>query len=132
MRHEDRDYLLLTREVLRSHREWQQRHELRARPGRRGAPCPSHVDPGRNRHRSGEAWTLRTVVVILGNPRYTGRQVWNRQRADHESQVSDGGTGRAARRLNPSQEWVISKQVAHPALVTERDFVAVQAVRSRC
>jgi site-specific DNA recombinase len=44
-----------------------------------GAPCPSSVDPDRNRHRSGEAWTLRTVAAILADPRYTGRQVWNSQ-----------------------------------------------------
>jgi site-specific DNA recombinase len=24
-------------------------------------------------------WTLRTVAAIPANPRYTGRQVWNRQ-----------------------------------------------------
>jgi len=34
-------------------------------------------------------WTLGTVAAILGNPRYTGRQVWNRQEFDvqalHES-----------------------------------------------
>ena len=45
----------------------------------RGVPCPSEVDPQRNRHRDGGAWTLRTVAVILSNPRYTGRQVWGRQ-----------------------------------------------------
>jgi site-specific DNA recombinase len=49
----------------------------------RMAPCPSDVDPERNRHRSGGVWTLRTVAVILANPRYTGRQVWNRQRTEH-------------------------------------------------
>jgi hypothetical protein len=47
-----------------------------------GVPCPSAADPGRNPHRGGAAWTLRTVATILGNPRYTGRQVWNRQRTD--------------------------------------------------
>ena len=44
-----------------------------------GVPCPSAADPGRNPHRAGAAWTLRTVAAILANPRYTGRQVWNRQ-----------------------------------------------------
>jgi hypothetical protein len=43
-----------------------------------GIPCPSAADPGRNPHRTGTAWTLRTVASILANPRYTGRQVWNR------------------------------------------------------
>src|SRR6202007_2593931 len=41
-----------------------------------GIPCPSAADPGRNPHRSGAGWTLRTVAAaILANPRYTGRQV---------------------------------------------------------
>jgi site-specific DNA recombinase len=55
-----------------------------------GVPCPSAVDPGRNRHRDGDVWTLRTVAVILGNPRYTGRQVWNRQQrgSRHPEQAS--------------------------------------------
>jgi DNA invertase Pin-like site-specific DNA recombinase len=43
-----------------------------------GIPCPSAADPERNRHRTAAAWTLRTVATILANPRYTGRQVWNR------------------------------------------------------
>jgi site-specific DNA recombinase len=48
----------------------------------RGVPCPSGADPSRNRHRSGEAWMVITVAAILANPRYTGRQVWNRQPTD--------------------------------------------------
>ena len=35
-------------------------------------PCPSAADPGRNPHRTGAGWTLRTVAATLGNPRYTG------------------------------------------------------------
>ena len=46
-----------------------------------GIPCPSAADPKRNPHRTGAGWTLRTVAAILANPRYTGRQVWNRQRS---------------------------------------------------
>jgi site-specific DNA recombinase len=41
-------------------------------------PCPSASDRKRNPHRSGKTWTLGTVAAILANPRYTGRQVWNR------------------------------------------------------
>jgi len=40
-----------------------------------GIPCPSAADLARNPHRSGTAWTLRTVAAILADPRYTGRQV---------------------------------------------------------
>jgi hypothetical protein len=42
---------------------------------------PSAADPGRNTHRAGLAWSLTTVRANLANPRYTGRQAWNRQRS---------------------------------------------------
>jgi Recombinase len=38
----------------------------------------------RNPHRTGTGWTLGTVTTILQNPRYTGHQVWNRQRTDKD------------------------------------------------
>jgi recombinase len=47
-------------------------------------PCPPAADPGRNPHRTGTGWTLGTVATILSNPRYTGQQVWNRQRTDRD------------------------------------------------
>lgn len=47
---------------------------------RDGIPCPSAHDHQRNRHRSGTAWSKSAVRAILTNPRYTGYQVWNRQR----------------------------------------------------
>jgi DNA invertase Pin-like site-specific DNA recombinase len=90
--------------------------------------CPSTVDPSRNHHRAGERWTLRTVAAILGNPRYTGRQVWNRQRTDVDT--NGGPDARGTIRWNPTKDWVISKQQAHIALVTEQDFIAVQAIRA--
>ncbi|RZU76865.1 recombinase [Micromonospora kangleipakensis] len=43
-------------------------------------PCPSAYDRTRNRHRGGLAWPKSAVRVILTNPRYTGRQTWNKQR----------------------------------------------------
>ncbi|MFF4317006.1 recombinase family protein [Streptomyces sp. NPDC001507] len=49
-----------------------------------GIPCPAAADPVRNPHRNGQRWVLNTVRSILANPRYTGRQVWNRQRTDHD------------------------------------------------
>ncbi len=84
----------------------------------RGVPCPSAVDPARNRHRSGRTWSLRTVVEILRNPRYTGREVWDRI------------TGRNLRNPeSPRGMLTIAAEPSHPALVSERDFIAVQAVR---
>ena len=62
-----------------------------------GVPSPAAYDRARNRHRSGEGWTLRGVAAILANPRYTGRQVWNRQHIDHNETVAgDKATSRAA------------------------------------
>jgi site-specific DNA recombinase len=45
-------------------------------------PCPSAADPQRNPHRTSAGWT--PVASILANPRYTGRQVQNRQRTESE------------------------------------------------
>jgi hypothetical protein len=79
----------------------------------RGIPCPSSADPARNRTRS--AWTLRTVAVILANPRYTGRQTWNR---------------RATETNGPASTPALSAKAAHPALVTEEDFLTAQQIRA--
>ena len=56
-----------------------------------GSPAPSTTprSPARQqrtrsatRTAAAPAWKVNTVAAILGNPRYTGRQVWNRQRTD--------------------------------------------------
>jgi hypothetical protein len=93
-----------------------------------GVPCPSAADPGRNRHRKGARWTLRTVAAILANPRYTGRQVWNRQRTDFDlADPANTGLGhRQVQRWNLPEGWVISKHPAHAALVSEANFIAAQ------
>ena len=102
-------------------------------------PCPSRADTARNRHRTGLAWTTPTVAAILANPRYTGRQVWNRQPT--VAPPDDGrpltglprpvaGERDRPQRWNPVAEWIISDRRVHPALVSEADFVAVQAIRT--
>jgi hypothetical protein len=97
-----------------------------------GVPCPSGYDRTRNPHRTGEAWTLRTVAEILANLRYTGRQVWNRQRTDHErrERTAPSTQGRAKKRWNPQTEWIVSRHIAHPPLVSEHDFVAAQKINA--
>jgi hypothetical protein len=87
----------------------------------RGVPCPSGVDRVRNRHRWGEAWLVRTVVGILENPRYTGRQVWNR----HSGSSRDGGAGE----WTAPSEWAVSRTRVHEALVDDATFAAVQGMR---
>ncbi|MEV6871528.1 recombinase family protein [Amycolatopsis sp. NPDC051128] len=79
----------------------------------RGVPCPSSADPDRNRHR--RAWTLRTVAVILANPRYTGRQIWNRRATGTEG---------------PASTPALSAKAAYPPIVTEQDFVSAQQIRA--
>ena len=93
-----------------------------------GVPCPSAADPGRNPHRTAAGWTLGTVSTILQNPRYTGRQVWNRQRTDRElADPADVSLGhKSVQRWNLPDGWVISRKPAHPALVSEADFIAAQ------
>jgi len=96
-----------------------------------GVPCPSAVDRERNPHRSGQAWHLRTVAAILANPRYTGRQVWNRQQTNRLP-TEDSVPGVAGMRtLTASQQWAISDKPAHEALVSEADFVAAQHVSAQ-
>jgi site-specific DNA recombinase len=97
-----------------------------------GIPCPSAADPERNPHRTGAAWTLGTVNTILGNPRYTGRQVWNRQRTDKD--LADPGNvslgHKSVQRWNLPDGWVISARPAHPALISEDDFIAAQDINA--
>jgi DNA invertase Pin-like site-specific DNA recombinase len=97
-------------------------------------PCPSAADPGRNPHRTGAAWTLRTVATIVSNPRYTGRQVWNRQRTDKDlADPADVSLGhKSVQRWNLPDGWVISARPAHPPLVSEADFIAVQEISAAC
>jgi site-specific DNA recombinase len=95
-----------------------------------GVPCPSASDPGRNQHRNGTGWTLGTVTAILHNPRYTGRQVWNRQRTDKDlADPADVSLGhKQVQRWNLPDGWVISRKPAHEALVSEAGFIAAQDV----
>ena len=88
-------------------------------------PRPQH-SPG------GLAWSLTTVRAILANPRYTGRQVWNRQPSamDLVDPASTGLGHRQVQRWALPEGWVISARPAHPALVSEEDFIAVQGIRA--
>jgi site-specific DNA recombinase len=97
-----------------------------------GVACPSAADPGRNPHRLGAGWMLGTVTTILSNPRYTGCQVWNRQRTDRDL-VDPGDIAlghRQVQRWNLPDGWVISRKSAHPALVSEADYIAAQGINA--
>jgi hypothetical protein len=93
-----------------------------------GISCPSAHDPARNRHRSAAGWTTGTVLAILGNPRYTGHEVWNKQ-SKTEVLIDPHNVGlgvRTSMRWNPSEEWVSSSKMAHPAIVNDEEFERAQ------
>lgn len=97
----------------------------------RDVPCPSRTDRERNSHRPGSGWIVRTVQSILENPRYTGRQVWNRQYSKgHGEGGRAGGRGAGVVRWNRAGEWEVSEGPAHAPLVDDATFVAVQRMRA--
>lgn len=97
---------------------------------RDGIASPSAHDPDRNRHRSGAAWSKSAVRVILSNPRYTGRQVWNKQRKDEVLiDVEDVALGHETKmRWNTPDKWVWSAEQVHEALVDTESFEHAQQV----
>jgi site-specific DNA recombinase len=92
-------------------------------------PPPSGHDRARNPHRLGVAWSKSAVRAILANPRYTGYQVWNKQRRDEVLlDVDDVAAGHVSRmRWNPREQWIWSAEPTHPALVSRETFDQVQA-----
>lgn len=87
-------------------------------------PSPSAHDPARNRHRDGRAWSKSAVRAILANPRYTGRQVWNRQRRDEVLlDVDDVAAGHQVKlRWNDRDAWIWSAEPTHDPLVDGDTF----------
>ena len=66
----------------------------------------------------------------LAQPRYTGRQVWNKQRKDEILlDVNDVARGYETRlRWNDTGQWVWSETLAQEPLVCVEDFEAAQAI----
>jgi DNA invertase Pin-like site-specific DNA recombinase len=97
---------------------------------RDGVPSPSAHDPARNRHRCTVAWSKAAVRTILSNPRYTGRQVWNKQRKDDVLiNVEDVALGHVTKmRWNPQDAWVWSSDPTHEPLIDTQTFQRAQEV----
>jgi hypothetical protein len=93
-----------------------------------GIPCPSAHDPDRNRHRCGIAWSKYAIRAILTNPRYTGRQVWNRQRKDEVLlDVHDVALGHTTKmRWNDEDQWIFSEEIVHPPIIDDATFQRAQ------
>jgi site-specific DNA recombinase len=71
------------------------------------------------------------VRVISANPRYTGVQVWNRQRKDEVLlDVNDVALGHVTKmRWNEPARWVWSEESAHPPLIDTATFERAQELR---
>ncbi|MCX4978537.1 recombinase family protein [Streptomyces sp. NBC_00620] len=96
-------------------------------------PSPSAYDPDRNPHRCGVAWSKGAVRSILSNPRYTGRQVWSKQRKEEILiDVENVALGHETRmRWNRPETWVWSNEIVHTPLVSAEVFQEVQELRAR-
>jgi site-specific DNA recombinase len=95
-------------------------------------PSPSAHDPDRNKHRSGIAWNKFAVRSILINPRYTGHQVWNKQRKDEVLiDVEDVALGHTTKlRWNETGQWLWSEKIVQPPIIDRDTFEQVQAMVS--
>ncbi|TDB89990.1 recombinase family protein [Actinomadura sp. KC216] len=98
---------------------------------RQGIPCPSASDPARNPHRNQLAWSKSAVRTIINNPRYTGREIWNKQRKDEVLiDVDDVALGHTTKmRWNDRADWIWSEYQVHDALVSIEDFERAQQLR---
>jgi hypothetical protein len=69
-------------------------------------------------------------LAAFTNPRYTGRQVWNRQRKDEVLiDVHDVALGHTTKmRWNDDSKWIYSEQVAHPQIIDDQTFQRAQDV----
>ncbi len=99
---------------------------------RDGIPSPSAYDPARNKHRCGIAWAYGAVRAILANPRYTGRQVWNKQpKSEVLIDVNDVALGHTTKQTwNDPDKWIWSEKPTHVPLIDGEIFRQAQALRS--
>lgn len=95
-----------------------------------GIPSPAAHDPVRNPHRAGGQgkWAATAIRSIIRNPRYTGYEVWNKQRKDEVLiDVDDVALGHVTKqRWNHSDEWIRSAEPTHEAIVSMELFEAAQ------
>lgn len=99
---------------------------------RDGIPCPSMNDPDRNSHRNNSAWAKSAVAAILSNPRYSGYEVWNKQRKDEVLiDVDDVALGHETKlRWNNPEDWIWSTDLAHEPIIDLETFQRAQQLRT--
>jgi hypothetical protein len=74
------------------------------------------------------SWAKSAVRVTLTNPRYTGHQVWNKQRTDEVLlDVNDVALGyTAVMRSNARDKWIFSASPVHEAIIGAEEFAQAQ------
>ncbi|MCZ7630270.1 MAG: recombinase family protein [Microthrixaceae bacterium] len=77
-------------------------------------------------------WAKTAVRAIIANPRYTGFEIWNKQRKDEVLvDVDDVALGhQTVMRWNDTSEWIWSPEPMHDAIVTGEQLDAAQAMFS--
>ncbi len=71
---------------------------------------------------------MGAIRAILANPRYTGRQVWNRQRKDEVLiDITDVAFGHMTKmRWNDEGKWIYSDDIVHPPIIDDERFEQAQ------
>jgi site-specific DNA recombinase len=99
---------------------------------KKGIACPSQHDPARNSHRLQRdgSWDKSAVRAILRNPRYTGHQVWNKQRKDEILvDVENVALGHNTKmRWNSPTEWIWSQDIVHDPIISIETFATAQTM----
>jgi site-specific DNA recombinase len=93
-------------------------------------PSPAATDPERNSHRDVHGWAASAVRAIIANARYTGHEVWGRQRRDYQLVDPNSPAEGHVRRMrwNSREQWTWSPEPIHEPLVSRTDWERVQQV----
>ncbi len=93
--------------------------EVRDDLNRRGAPSPKNGP-----------WARSSIRAILRNPKYTGYQVWGRQRRVKEfKNLLMPSAGEVRKKVwNPPEEWTWSQEPTHEAIIPKEWFAKVDKV----
>ena len=81
----------------------------------------------------GRGWAMSSIRVIIMNPVYVGRVVWNRRRMGKFHRIADrreverDGCGRRRLKWNDPQDWLVFEN-AHVALVDRDTFERAQRI----
>lgn len=85
---------------------------------RKGVPTP---------RTEGNKWHQNTIKGILSNPVYTGKLVFHRE--ETTGTLAESELYKIRRKVEPEKQIVIAN--AHPAIITEDDFQAVQELMKK-